>query len=90
MRVLMRPTTESGMKYKLIRFDIAAGTHRVRAYRIDRGRTRYVLERLDPKRGWLTASAHGNTLRLAVRDLPHRYDMVLGMVYDSAAQQSEV
>ena len=59
---------------------------------IDRGRTRYALERLDPKRGWLTASAHGNTLRLAVRDLPHRYDMVLGVIYDAAAiaQQSEV
>jgi hypothetical protein len=79
------------MKYKYIRNDIADGTHRVRAYRIERGRTRYVLERLNAKYGWLTVPAHGNTLRLAVRDLPHRYDMTLGVVYDAAAiaQQSE-
>jgi hypothetical protein len=29
--------------------------------------------------------AHGNTLRLAVRHLPHRYDMTLSVVYDAAA-----
>jgi hypothetical protein len=63
---------------------IAAGTHRVRSYRIGRGRTRCVLERLHATHGWLASEANGNTLRLAVRNLPHRYDMTLGVVYDTA------
>jgi hypothetical protein len=72
------------MNYADIINAIAAGTHRVRTYRIARHRTRYVLEKLNAKHGWLTVEAHGNTLRLAVRNLPHRYDMILGVVYDTA------
>jgi hypothetical protein len=73
------------MNYVAISNAIAAGTHRVRAWGIKRGRTRYVLEKLNEKHGWLTVEAHGNTLRLAVRHLPHRYDMTLSVVYDAAA-----
>jgi len=65
---------------------IEAGTHRVRAYRIKRDRTRYLLEKLNEKHGWLEVfSAHRNTIRRAVRDLPYRHDMVLGTVYDNKA-----
>lgn len=64
---------------------IAAGTHRVRAYGIKRGRTRYLLEKLNEKHGWLPVEAHCNAIRRAVRGLPHHYDMILGVVYDAAA-----
>jgi hypothetical protein len=73
------------MQSQDIRNAIAAGTHRVITYRIERGRTRYDLEKLNAKHGWLPVSAHGNAVRLAIKGLPSRHDMVLGLVYDSAA-----
>lgn len=73
------------MNYADIINAIAAGTHRVRSFRTGRGRTLRVLERLHAQHGWLTTAANGNTLRLAVRNLPHRYDMTSGVVYDAAA-----
>ena len=74
------------MNYVAISNAIAAGTHRVVTYRIQRGRTRYLLEKFNPNHGWLKVAAHGNALRLAVRDLPHRYDSQMSaVIYDANA-----
>jgi len=66
-----------------IRAAILAGTHRVRTYRTLRDRTSYNLEKLNAKHGWLPVAAHANAVRHAIKGLPHRYDMTLGVVYDS-------
>jgi len=68
-----------------IRTAIVAGTHRAITYAIKRGRTRYVVQRFHKQYGWLDVPAHGNSVRLAVKGLPSRHDMVFGLVYDSAA-----
>lgn len=68
-----------------IRAAILAGTHRMITYRIERQRTRYRLERFNTNHGWLPVAVHGNSARRAIKGLPSRHDMVLGLVYDSAS-----
>jgi hypothetical protein len=68
-----------------IRNAIVAGTHRIRTYGVKRGRTRYRLEKFNTNHGWLPVAVHGNTARHAIKEFPSRYDMVLGVVYDSAS-----
>lgn len=65
---------------------VRAGTHRIRSYRIARGRTRYEFEYLSQRRNeWMPATADHNALLRASKELPHRYDMTLGVVYEVAA-----
>jgi hypothetical protein len=68
-----------------IRNAIVAGTHRAITYGIKRQRRRYVVQKFHPQHGWLDVSAHGNAVRLAIKGLPSRHDMVCGLVYDSAS-----
>jgi hypothetical protein len=65
---------------------VRAGTHRIRSYKGARGRTRFDFEYLSQRRNeWMPATAEHKALLRASKELPYRYDMTLGVVYEVAA-----
>lgn len=73
-------------QYLEILAKVNAGTHRIRSYKIARGRTRFEFECLSQRRNeWMPATAEHKALLRASKELSSRYDMVLGVVYDAAA-----